>query len=75
MMSDNVVDLYTKDPIVSSDELIETSKGVYDEVMMVGWNKDGQMEIRLTSGMQDGGTILWLLENLKLRLLTGEFMQ
>jgi len=49
------------------DIILENNKGQFEGVVLMGWNKDGE-EV-FASTYADGGTVLWLLERMKLRLL------
>lgn len=49
------------------DLVLEGNKGEFEGVVLLGFGKDGNM--RFCSTYADGGTILWLLEQCKLRLL------
>lgn len=49
------------------DLVLEGNKGEFEGVVLLGFGKDG--DTRFCSTYADGGTILWLLEQCKLRLL------
>lgn len=49
------------------DLVLENSKGTFEGVVLLGWGKDGEMAF--SSTYADGGTVLWLLEQCKARLL------
>ena len=49
------------------DRVLEAAKDFLDDVVILGYDKDG-MEY-FASNMADGGSVLWLLERLKLTLL------
>lgn len=53
---------------LDADMVLENNKGKFEGVVLMGWDKDGE-EI-FASTYADGGTVLWLLERMKLRLLT-----
>jgi hypothetical protein len=69
----NVEKFYPKDAAKSADNVLELAVGNYEEVLLLGWNKEGEMEARATLGLKDGGDILWLLEGFKHKLLSGEY--
>lgn len=50
------------------DLILEEAKGELDSVLILGWDKDGEQYIG--SSIADGGDMLWLMENAKLKLLT-----
>lgn len=49
------------------DRVLENKKGALAGVVIMGWDHDGN-EV-FASSYADGGTVLWLLERCKLRLL------
>jgi hypothetical protein len=49
------------------DLILENSKGALEGVVLLGWDKEGEMYFASTYA--DGGTVLWLLEQCKTRLL------
>jgi len=54
-----------------ADDILESCKGVYDnEIIVLGYNKDGYLELNCTDGVKNSDT-LWLLETLKLSILQG----
>lgn len=50
------------------DMILENNKGLLEGVVIMGWDKDGN-EV-FASSYADGGTVLWLLKRMELRLLT-----
>ena len=49
------------------DQVLEEAKGKMRTVILVGWDKDGDMYFASTSA--NGPEVLWLLEQCKLALL------
>jgi hypothetical protein len=49
------------------DVILENNKGEFEGVVIIGYSKDGVE--RFISTYADGGTVLWLLERCKKRLL------
>ncbi len=49
------------------DQVLENCKGELEGVVLLGWDKKGEMFF--SSTYADGGTVLWLLEQCKTRLL------
>lgn len=49
------------------DTVLENCKGECEGVVILGWDKAGEMFF--SSTYADGGTVLWLLEQCKTRLL------
>ena len=52
------------------DMVLENTKGKLKGVILIGYDKGG--EEYFASTYADGGDVLWLLERMKLRLLSGE---
>ena len=50
------------------DTVLENNKGLLEGVVIMGWDKEGN-EV-FASSYADGGTVLWLLKRMELRLLT-----
>lgn len=70
----DVVKFYPKNAAKDADNVLEQALGVYDEVVIIGWNKAGNMDARATLGLRDGGDVLWLIEKFKLNLLSGVYL-
>lgn len=52
---------------LNADQVLENNKGVLAGVVIMGWDHDGN-EV-FASSYADGGTVLWLMERCKQRLL------
>lgn len=72
-MSAEVVKFYPANAADDPNNVLEQAVGVYDAVLLIGWDKDGRMECRASTNMNDGGDVLWLLEQFKLNLLQGVY--
>lgn len=68
-----VVKFYPKDAAKRADAVLEQSIGGYSEVLVIGWDTDGNFDARATLGLKDGGDLLWLVEVFKTKLLNGDF--
>ena len=69
----DVVKFYPKGAAKDADNVLEQALGRYSEVLIIGFDKDGQFDARATLGLKDGGDCLWLIEMFKLKLLMGDF--
>lgn len=67
-----VIKLYTKDSAKNPDAVLEQAVGSYDEVLILGWNKDGTFDPRATVDMTNR-ELLWLIELFKKKLLDGDY--
>lgn len=68
-----VVKFYPADAAKVADNVLEQAIGNYSEVIIIGWNKDGNFDARATLGLKDGADCLWLVEVFKTKLLNGDF--
>ena len=68
-----VVKFYPADAAKDADNVLEQAVGNYSEVLIVGWDKDGNFDARATLGLKDGANVLWLTEVFKFKLLNGDF--
>jgi hypothetical protein len=53
------------------DLILDQAKGKLEGVVILGFLEDGS-ETYFASSYADGGTVLWLLEKLKLQLLSSD---
>lgn len=68
----NVVKFYPKGAAANPDVVLEQAVGVYDQVFVIGHNKDGKMDVRasLNFKMRD---IFFALDAFKFKVLNGEY--
>ena len=71
-MSD-VVKFYPADAAKEADNVLEQAHGAYDQVLILGWDKNGDLDARATLGLKNGADVLWLMETFKHKLLSGDF--
>lgn len=70
-MSDNVIELGGITSLdLPADRVLTNNIGKFDGVVLIGW--DGNDEFTFASSYADGGTVLWLLEQAKKKLLEVE---
>ncbi|SEU03169.1 hypothetical protein [Paracoccus homiensis] len=69
----DVVKFYPKDAATDPDNVLEQAIGGFSEVLIIGWDKDGNLDARATLGLKDGGDVLWLMEAFKHNLMTGAY--
>lgn len=69
-----VVKFYPANAAKDADPVLEQAIGAYDEVLLIGWNKDGELEIRSTLGIIEKDA-LWLVELFRHKLLSGEYSE
>lgn len=71
-MSDKIAKLYTKESGKDPDAVLEQAVGVYQDVLIVGWDKNGHLEARSSTTLK-AKDILWLIEIFKANLINGEY--
>ena len=65
---------YPANAAENPDAVLEQAVGQYSEVLVVGWDKDGNLDARATLGLKDGGDVLWLVEAFKHNLMSGAYL-
>lgn len=70
----DVEKFYPADAAKDADNVLEQAMGNYSEVLVLGWDKDGNFDARATLGLKDGADILWLIEVFKTKLMNGDYM-
>jgi len=70
----SVVKFYPKDAATNADAVLEQAVGHYDEVMVIGYDADGGLDVRATLGLKDAD-VLWLVEMFKAKLLNGDYAE
>lgn len=71
-MSETVVQLRPAD---NPDVVLEAAKGEVEQVLVLGYDSDGELYAASSSELVDGGNILWLIETFKQKLLNLEFLE
>lgn len=70
-MSDNIIPLRPvlvgDGAALEPDMILEAAKGAYEQIVVVGFNADGQIDMRSSHGSRDA---LWIVERARLHLLT-----
>lgn len=68
-----ILKFYPADAAKVADNVLEQALGNYAEVLVVGWDKQGFLDVRATLGLKDGGEMLWLIESFKTKLMNGDY--
>jgi hypothetical protein len=71
-VAQNVVKFYPKDAAKNPDNVLERAVGVYDQVFVIGYDKDGKLDVRasLNFKMKD---IFFAMEAFKHKVLRGDY--
>lgn len=65
-----VIDL---NPGANPDTVLKEAFGSFKEVLILGYNHDGYMEVRASAGMAPKAELLMLVENFKHALMNGYY--
>lgn len=68
MAEDVIVKFYPANAADHADNVLEQAVGVYDQVMTIGWNKCGNLEVRSTNTLTEADHLL-MLEIYKTQML------
>lgn len=69
-----IVKFYPADAAKNPDAVLEQAVGVYESVLVLGYDKDGNFDFRASLNLKDGGDVLWLIESFKTKLMNGDFV-
>ncbi len=67
-----VVKFYPKEAAKNPDNVLEQAVGVYDEVFIIGYDKDGKLDVRASTNFQVR-EIFFALEAFKFKVLNGDY--
>ena len=68
----NVISLITKDAAKDPNVVLEGAKDDYNSVLVIGWDKEDNLSIRSTLGL-NASECLWLIEVFKHKLVAGDY--
>lgn len=71
-MTDNVIHALFPNAARDPDVVLKEAVGIYDEVITLGYDKNGQLEARASLNL-DHAEINWILDQFKLRLTRGDY--
>lgn len=72
-MTAEVVKFYPANASDKADNVLEQAMGAYQDVLVIGYDAGGELDVRASTEFADGGSILWLLEMFKAKLLAGDY--
>lgn len=70
----NIVDFKPKDAAKNPDHVLEQAKGVYTQVLVLGWDQAGELDARASMNMS-AGEVNWLIDQFKQALISGEYAE
>jgi hypothetical protein len=56
------------------DHVLEESKGEFGSVLVIGWDHEGQLDVRASLNL-DAKDCLWLVEQFKHGLISGDYSE
>lgn len=65
----DIVDLV---PAKNPDTILEAAKGVYKDCLILGWDTEGYLNVRATTGLTVA-EITFIIEKFKHKLLSGDY--
>lgn len=69
-----VIKIYPEGSAKNPDAVLEQAIGKYDQAFIIGYDKDGRMDVRASTNMSCRD-ILWLLESFKSKMLNGDYFE
>lgn len=68
----NVVKLYPNNAADNPDNVLEQAVGVYQDVLILGYAKSGELDVRSSSSLT-AAQALYLVDKFKHKLLAGDY--
>lgn len=72
-MTDNVERFFPANAADDPDNVLLQAIGEYQDVLIIGWDKDGELDVRSSTYFADSGNVLWAVEAFKHSLLSGDY--
>ena len=73
-VSDNIIKFYPMNAAENPDNVLEQAIGDFASVLIIGWDKDGDLSARASLNLKGGPEVLWLLEAVKFKLMNGDYV-
>lgn len=71
-MPENCNIFYLNDSAQNPDKVLEKASGVFHDILLLGYTKEGSLEARASLNLQHKD-ILWIIELFKQKLLNGDY--
>jgi hypothetical protein len=68
----NIIKFYPANAAKDPDMVLEQALGVYEDLFIIGWDKQGEMDARSTLGLSRE-QLIYLFELFKHKLLNGDY--
>jgi len=72
MSENNVVKFYRKDSAIDPDAVLEQAIGRYQDVLILGYDKAGRLDVAATLGMTTKEAV-WVMAYFKQKLMNGDY--
>lgn len=59
-------------PLKYPDHILQEAMGTYKDVLLIGWDNEGILDVRSTNGLTQA-SIIYLLESVKHKILNGDY--
>ncbi|RLC00789.1 MAG: hypothetical protein DRH90_17650 [Deltaproteobacteria bacterium] len=69
---DNVTQFISRNAASDPDFVLDKCKGAYQDVLIIGWDKEGRLDVRSNMGMTPRDA-LWMVEQFKQKLVRGDY--
>jgi hypothetical protein len=74
-MTGEVIKFWPKDAAKDPDAVLEQALGDYRDVLVIGWDQDGALDVRGSDLFGNMGEILLLIEVFKHKLMAGDYQE
>lgn len=69
----NVTKFYAHGAANDPDNVLDQAKGQYENLLIIGWDREGNMDARADLGLKSNRDVLWLVETFKAMLMDGTY--
>jgi len=70
----NVTKFYAADAAKNPDAVLEQAAGAYESVLILGYDKNGVLEVRSSTNLDHAG-LNWLIDTFKRKMLNGDYSE
>jgi hypothetical protein len=71
-MAQNVIKFHPRDAAKNPDHVLELANGVYNQVLVIGYDKDGKLDVRASLNFKTKD-IFFAMEVFKSKILRGDY--
>lgn len=73
MSDEKVVKFYPANASDNPDMVLEQAAGEFNDVLVIGWDKDDELDARCSSGISRKAETVYLLQTFLHKLLNGDY--